>query len=621
VSTRSSDKGNDAFRDVVRGAMRAISREAELEVNYTADKPGLTGLSARLPLPSRALDARQAAQIRGHADSFALRLAHHDTKTHAKYQPTSGLARDVFNALEQARCEAIGARAMNGVAQNLDSIMVDRAKTEGLENLATAEDVPLAAALGFLARERLTGAKIPSNAREAVDMVRLWVDEKAGGDLDALAKALDNQDAYAQLTKDVIRDLDIQDETGEEPEQSDEEAEDGEGEDESGDDQGQENDSEGEGESESESQSSEDGEGEGSETLAQEDDGDTDAMGDEVQEGETPYRPNTPLSDMPPQFDYRAYTTAFDEVIAAEELCDAEELTRLRAYLDQQLLPLQSAVTKLANRLQRRLLAQQNRAWEFDLEEGMLDAGRLTRVVTAPTHPLSYKIETDTDFKDTVVTLLIDNSGSMRGRPISIAAICADILARTLERCSVKVEILGFTTRAWKGGQSREAWIEAGKPANPGRLNDLRHIVYKAADAPWRRGRRNLGLMMREGLLKENIDGEALLWAHNRLIARPEERRILMVISDGAPVDDSTLSVNTGSYLERHLRQLIQWIETRSPVELIAIGIGHDVTRYYSRAVTLLDAEQLGGAMTEQLASLFDEAPPAPRGWKNRHRV
>jgi len=619
VSTRDQDKSGETFRDVVRGAMRAISREAELEVNYTADNPGLTGLSARLPLPSRQLDARQAAEIRGHADSFSLRLAHHNSKTHAKHQPTSGLARDVFNALEQARCEALGARAMDGVAQNLDAIMVDRAKSEGLENLETAEDVPLAAALGFLARERMTGAKVPANARDAVDMVRLWIDEKAGGDMDALVKALNDQSAYAELTKDVIRDLEIQDETGEEPEQSDDEAEDGAGEDESGDDQGQEDNSEGEGESDSDSQSSEDAEGEGSETLAQEEDGETDAMGDEVQEGETPYRPNTPLSDMPPQFDYRPYTTEFDEIILAEDLCDAEELTRLRAYLDQQLLPLQSAVTKLANRLQRRLLAQQNRAWEFDLEEGLLDAGRLTRVVTAPTHPLSYKIETDTDFRDTVVTLLIDNSGSMRGRPISIAAICADILARTLERCSVKVEILGFTTRAWKGGQSREAWIEAGKPANPGRLNDLRHIVYKAADAPWRRGRRNLGLMMREGLLKENIDGEALLWAHNRLMARPEERRILMVISDGAPVDDSTLSVNTGSYLERHLRQLIQWIETRSPVELIAIGIGHDVTRYYNRAVTLLDAEQLGGAMTEQLASLFDEVPPAPRGWKKRH--
>ena len=299
-------------------------------------------------------------------------------------------------------------------------------------------------------------------------------------------------------------------------------------------------------------------------------------------------------------------------MIEAEELCDAEELTRLRNYLDKQLSSLQGVVARLANRLQRRLLAQQNRSWEFDLEEGILDAGRLSRVVTDPMHPLSFKVEHDTEFRDTVVTLLLDNSGSMRGRPITVAATCADILARTLERCAVKTEILGFTTRAWKGGQAREQWLSAGKPASPGRLNDLRHIVYKAADMPWRRARRNLGLMMREGLLKENIDGEALIWAHNRLLARPEQRRILMVISDGAPVDDSTLSVNTGSYLEKHLRQVIEEIETRSPVELIAIGIGHDVTRYYKRAVTIVDAEELGGAMTEKLAELFDENPPAP---------
>jgi cobaltochelatase CobT len=330
-------------------------------------------------------------------------------------------------------------------------------------------------------------------------------------------------------------------------------------------------------------------------------------MGEEGDEGMTPWRPNAPMSDLPPDFDYKAFTDKFDETVGAEELCDPEELTRLRAYLDQQLTHLQGAVTKLANRLQRRLMAQQNRAWDFDQEEGQLDAARLSRIVANPMHALSYKVERDTDFRDTVVTLLIDNSGSMRGRPISIAAICADILARTLERCAVKVEILGFTTRAWKGGQSRERWLAEGRPAKPGRLNDLRHIIYKTADAPWRRARKNLGLMMREGLLKENIDGEALLWAHQRLLGRPEDRRILMVISDGAPVDDSTLSVNSGNYLERHLRQVIGWIEARSPVELIAVGIGHDVTRYYARAVTIMDAEQLGGTMVEQLAQLFEE--------------
>ena len=312
-------------------------------------------------------------------------------------------------------------------------------------------------------------------------------------------------------------------------------------------------------------------------------------------------------TDRPDDGEGNVYTR-FDEIVSSEELCDEEELSRLRAYLDQQMGGLSNVVTRLANRLQRRLLAQQARSWDFDQEEGLLDAARLARVVVSPAHSLSYKIERDTEFRDTVVSLLIDNSGSMRGRPIAIAAICADILARTLERCGVGTEILGFTTRGWKGGQSREAWLSANRPPNPGRLNDLRHIVYKRADEPYRRARRNLGLMMREGLLKENIDGEALLWAHNRLIGRAEERRILMVISDGAPVDDSTASANGGNYLEKHLRQVIESIERKSPVELIAIGIGHDVTRYYERAVTIMDADQLAGAMVDQLAMLFESA-------------
>ncbi len=310
--------------------------------------------------------------------------------------------------------------------------------------------------------------------------------------------------------------------------------------------------------------------------------------------------------------DYKAFTTRFDEIVEADELCDPDELQRLRDYLDKQLQNLHSVVARLANRLQRRLMAQQSRSWEFDLEEGVLDTARLPRIIIDSQQPLSFKQEKDMAFRDTSVTLLIDNSGSMRGRPITVAATCADILARTLERCGVKVEILGFTTRAWKGGQSREAWLQAGKPPNPGRLNDLRHLIYKSADAPWRRARKNLGLMMREGLLKENIDGEALDWAHQRLLGRSEQRKILMMISDGAPVDDSTLSVNPGNYLERHLRHVIEEIETRSPVELIAIGIGHDVTRYYKRAVTIVDAEELGGAMTEKLAELFDENATLP---------
>ncbi|HHI82146.1 MAG TPA: cobaltochelatase subunit CobT, partial [Rhizobiales bacterium] len=347
----------------------------------------------------------------------------------------------------------------------------------------------------------------------------------------------------------------------------------------------------------------------------QPDDGET----SDLPEGQQPWRPDLPFSNQA-HLDYHVFTNSFDEVVPANELCDAEELIRLRGYLDKQLGHLQGVIARLANRLQRRLLAQQNRSWEFDLEEGILDAARLSRVVTDPLHSLSFKRELDADFRDTVVTLLIDNSGSMRGRPIMVAATCADILARTLERCGVKTEILGFTTKAWKGGQSREQWLAAGKPEMPGRLNDLRHIIYKDADMPWRRAKTNLGLMMREGLLKENIDGEALLWAHQRLLGRHEQRRILMVISDGAPVDDSTLSVNTGSYLERHLRAVIEEIETRSPIELIAVGIGHDVTRYYKRAITLVDAEELGGALTDKLAELFDEKPPSARTTRTQRR-
>jgi cobaltochelatase CobT len=442
-------------------------------------------------------------------------------------------------------------------------------------------------------------------------LVSDWVEEKAGSDLDSLGLAIDDQAAFAQLATRVLRDLELVEEEadaesdpdGDLDSQGDSKDEPDESEEDTDDESGG-----GEGEAEIRSEQS-DAEGEQSEGDFSEEEmaEGQEGMGEDGEEGALPVRPNRPMSDLPPQFDYRIFTDRYDEVVEASELCDEAELGRLRMYLDQQLTHLQGAVTRLANRLQRRLMAQQSRSWAFDQEEGLLDAARLARVIVNPAHSLSYKIERETDFRDTVVTLLIDNSGSMRGRPISIAAISADILARTLERCGVKVEILGFTTRAWKGGQAREMWLGAGRPPSPGRLNDLRHIVYKQADDPWRRARKNLGLMMREGLLKENIDGEALQWAHHRLIARPEERKILMVISDGAPVDDSTLSVNSGTYLERHLRQMIGWIEARSPVELVAIGIGHDVTRYYSRAVTIMDAEQLGGTMIEQLASLFDK--------------
>ena len=599
----------DRFKAVLAGTARAIAGEAEVEVAYTADAPTASGKHIKVPMPARQLPPEQVAEARGFADGFALRLRHHDAGLHTRAAPPEPVARAVFDAIEGARVEAVGARGYAGIADNLATALDVRLRSDPITRARTREEVPLSSALGLLVREALTGQPAPAVAQPGLALVRDWVAERA--DLDALALALDDQRAFQSLAMKLLEQLDLIE--GEiEPDEADEGGDEEEGQEEQGEDESDEGEEQGgEGQAEVEARGeqteSDQEQGEGEEQSSDDslDEMDGEA-GDDGEEGMQPVRPNRPFADPSAQFDYKAWTTQYDEVIAATDLCDADELVRLRGYLDQQLVHLQSAVSKLANRLQRRLMAQQNRSWDFDQEEGLLDAARLARVIVSPGSSLSYKVERETDFRDTVVTLLIDNSGSMRGRPISIAAISADILARTLERCGVKTEILGFTTRAWKGGQSRESWLAAGRPPQPGRLNDVRHIVYKKADEPWRRARTNLGLMMREGLLKENIDGEALLWAHARLLARPEERRILMVISDGAPVDDSTLSVNSGSYLERHLRQVIGWIEGKSPVELVAIGIGHDVTRYYARAVTIMDADQLGGTIIEQLAALFD---------------
>ncbi|MBX9730520.1 MAG: cobaltochelatase subunit CobT [Sphingomonas sp.] len=600
----------DRFKSVLGGAARVLSDEAEVELAYTADAPTQSGKHIKVPMPARSLPADQVAEARGFADGFALRLKHHNSALHLKGAPVEAVARAVFDAVESARVEALGSRGYQGITDNLQTALGVRMRADPITRARTRDEVPLSTAVSLLVRERLTGLAPPATCVDGLAMVRDWIEEKAGGDLDALGLVIDDQAAFAQMSMKLLQDLELV-EGDLLPDEADDGGSDDEGQDDQQQDEGDDSDDagqqgDGQVEQRGETTDSEQQEGEGSEARDDSLDDADGEPGDEGDDGMMPVRPNRPMSDFAPQFEYKAWTSQFDEVIAATELCDAEELARLRSYLDQQLVHLQGAVTKLANRLQRRLMAQQNRSWDFDQDEGMLDAARLARVIINPMQSLSYKIERETDFKDTVVTLLIDNSGSMRGRPISIAAISADILARTLERCGVKTEILGFTTRAWKGGQSRESWLAAGRPAQPGRLNDIRHIVYKQADEPWRRAKANLGLMMREGLLKENIDGEALLWAHGRLIGRPEDRKILMVISDGAPVDDSTLSVNSGSYLERHLRQVIGWIEARSPVELCAIGIGHDVTRYYSRAVTIMDADQLGGTMIEQLAALFD---------------
>ena len=596
----------DRFKSILAGASRALAEDPEIEVNWTADAPSAAGTSFRIPMPGRNLPKSAAMEARGHADSFALKLRHHNESLHARNAPAEPVARACFDAVERVRYEALGANAYTGIRDNLNAATQVLTGSDPIARAANVDDVPVQSALSLLLRERLTGQPVPDVARHGVDLLREWIETRAGGDFESLASALDDQTAFQSLALGMLQNLDLTriEDTQDRPDDADDQDGDEETEEEEqGDDSGEEQQP-----SEVASQATEgDDQGESDSQREAGDDMQEADAGEEGEEGMMPVRPNRSWTDIPDTFDYKVFTSSFDEVVGAPELCDQEELTRLRAYLDAQLKGLQGIVTRLANRLQRRLMAQQNRSWDFDQEEGLLDAARLARVVVSPGQSLSYKVEREITFKDTVVTLLIDNSGSMRGRPISIAAISADVLARTLERCGVKVEILGFTTRAWKGGQSREAWLAGGKPTHPGRLNDLRHIVYKKADEPWRRARKNLGLMMREGLLKENIDGEALLWAHNRLLARPEDRRILMVISDGAPVDDSTLSVNSAGYLEAHLRKLIEWIERASPVQLVAIGIGHDVTRYYRRAVTIMDAEQLGGTMIEQLAGLFEE--------------
>ena len=596
----------DAFKSLLTGASRAIAHEPEVEVSWTADAPSASGNNFRVTMPGRGLTSDNAMLARGTADSFALKLRHHNEALHSRHAPADPLARACFDAVERVRYEALGANNYAGIRSNLDASTAARIASDPISRAASANDVPLPTALSLMLREHLTGQPVPPSAQGAVDMVRQWIGDKAGGDFDGLAHLLDDQRAFQSLSLDMLRHLELTD--PHQPQDPTDEFDEEDGEEETEDDQTGDDSGEEQLPTEMSSEATEgDEEGESDSQQEAGDELDEAQDGDDGDEGMLPVRPNRPWTDIPDTFDYKVYTEQFDEVVGAAELCDDEELTRLRSYLDAQLKGLQGVVTKLANRLQRRLMAQQNRSWDFDQEEGLLDAARLARVVVSPGQSLSYKVERDVEFKDTVVTLLLDNSGSMRGRPISIAAISADVLARTLERCGVKTEILGFTTRAWKGGQSREAWLASGKPSNPGRLNDLRPILYKKADEPWRRARKNLGLMMREGLLKENIDGEALLWAHSRLLARPEDRRILMVISDGAPVDDSTLSVNSAGYLEAHLRKVIEWIEGKSPVQLVAIGIGHDVTRYYRRAVTIMDAEQLGGTIIEQLADLFDE--------------
>lgn len=607
-----SDNPADPFKKALAEATKVMADDPELTVSFSVDPPGMTADTVRLPQVSRRMTRDEVLLARGTADAFALRHRYHDPKVDARYMPQGAMARDIFDAMETARVEAVGARHMPGTAGNIDAKIGNDARRKGYDQIRAAADAPLAVAAGYLIRHLATGRDLPPGAENVMNLWRGFIEEQAGAKLESLDEVLADQKLFAKFARSLIQDLGYGDQLGDDPDAGDDE------EDQAEEGQADEQEPESQGEDQSDAEEAEanpeDSQDESQDPaeakVSMDADADAeDAEETEMPEGEAPHEPPAPAPHSAADPAYKVFRTEFDEEVAAEDLAEPAELERLRAYLDQQLEPLKGAVSRLANKLQRRLQAQQNRSWLFDLEEGILDVARLARVVANPTTPLSFKVEKDTEFRDTCVTLLLDNSGSMRGRPISIAAICADVLARTLERCDVKVEILGFTTRAWKGGMSREKWLADGRPAQPGRLNDLRHIVYKSADAPWRRTRENLGLMMKEGLLKENIDGEALEWAHGRMLRRPEARKILMVISDGAPVDDSTLSVNAANYLEKHLRDVIGMVEKRRAVELIAIGIGHDVTRYYAKAVTITDVEQLAGAMTEQLASLFDTDP------------
>ena len=609
-----SDNPADPFKKALAEATRAMANDSDLSVTYSVDPPGMANDSVRLPQVTRRMSRDEVVAARGAGDAYALRMRFHDDAVHNRYLPQGEMARALFETMETARCESIGAKQMPGVAANLDARLAENARRLGYGDIKDAAQAPLAEAAGYLVRQMATGRELPKGADNVLGLWRGFLEQQSGETIANVGDKLEDQAAFAKLARMVIDQLGYGEQLGEDPDDAEEsdDAEEQEGEepepdgDDQGDEQGDEN------QDYAPDDQAADAPDASSAQMQMEESDDAEMAEESMEEeGEAPDAPPRPPSPSDADPTYKVFSDKFDEEVAATDLAEPEELERLRAYLDQQLEPLKGAVSRLANKLQRRLQAQQNRSWDFDKEEGVLDAARLARAVANPTTPLSFKVEKEAKFRDTVVTLLIDNSGSMRGRPISIAAICADILARTLERCAVKVEVLGFTTRAWKGGQSRDSWLQAGRPAAPGRLNDLRHIVYKPADAPMRRTRDNLGLMMKEGLLKENIDGEALEWAHRRIEKRPEQRRILMVISDGAPVDDSTLSVNASNYLEKHLRDVIAMIERKRAVELLAIGIGHDVTRYYQRAVTITDVDQLAGAMTEQLAALFDTDPGA----------
>jgi cobaltochelatase CobT len=587
------------FNRALESTTKAIAEKSELIVSFNQDGKDTNDETIYLPQITKKFNSSEVSKVRGIADLKALKIKYHNKKIHNFYKPKSSTAEKIYNTFEQLRVETIGTRKMKGVAKNLEKAFQEKFNTRYSDVQRKIEErEEMLDTIEISLRENLINQDIPKNIRKLLKRQKTSINKKILNKIDTLKKLINDQESFAELSREIISDLGYgSDDSQEEKERQ------------------QKTDSE---------KRHDDNNKNVKQKLEANDSKMKDLLENKIGEESFEYmeeesseeeneseitnaeRKNFDLIENTLET-YEGFTNEFDEIINAEELGSDEELGKLRNSLDQQLKSYHRLISRLANKLQRKLLAQQKRFWKFDLEEGILDSSRLPRIITDPLYPLSYKQESEAKFRDTVVTLLIDNSGSMRGRPITIAAMSGDILARTLERCGVKVEILGFTTCAWKGGKSREKWMTNGKPEHPGRLNDIRHIIYKGADTPWRRARKNLGLMLKEGLLKENIDGEALLWAHKRLMGRFEKRKILMVISDGAPVDDSTLSVNPGLFLENHLKSVVNWIEKKSPVELLAVGIGHDVTRYYSKAVTILEVDQLGDVMTKQLSDLFEE--------------
>ena len=585
----------ERFKSAVSSTVKAISENFDLKIKFGSNMSSKKN-SLNLPEIASLRKLQDFTNLRAFADSEALKIKYTDKKIYLKNEPKGAMSKELYAIAEKIRYEKIGSDKLKGVKYNITQCYENKFKNKKIEEIKTEADVPITEAFELYLRSHFFNVKQSHTTKKVLSYWKDSFDKNLKQRLKELNSCIKNQNEFNRLVADIISNLDFEDSDSKEKEEKKETPKE---------DSSQfEKDNEESNVSLKEKAQSSDPDLSVSENNLDSSNDNEDSSQKEI-DGDPTLMKNNQKNLFKEK--YKVFTNIYDEVKNAEELENDEEIIRLRKNLDQQLTNLQSLVTKLANKLQRQLLAKQNRSWEFDLEEGVLDSSKLSRIIIDPFHPLSFKMEKETKFKDTIVTLLIDNSGSMRGRPISVAAICADILSRTLERCSVKVEILGFTTKNWKGGKSREKWNLENKPINPGRLNDLRHIIYKSADKPWRQSKKNLGLMLKEGLLKENIDGEALLWAFKRIEIRKEERKILMVISDGAPVDDSTLSVNSGDYLEKHLKQTVKWIEKNSNIEILAVGIGHDVTRYYNRAIKITDVQELGDVMINQLTKLFSE--------------